>query len=234
MHLDLIESLRCPHGHDDGWLVAIPTMVRARVMWSGEIGCPTCHAEWTVDAGTLDLSRAPTRSEASSQKEMRDHTAVPSDAAGTVPDVDDNAAEALRSAALLNLTSPGGVVLLAGAHARHAAALRDLVPDLLVLALNAPDGDAAPHGQLRADAPLPLGVGTLRGARLDATHASAAWLTSVERAVAKGGRLIAPAHAALPVDMSEIARDEREWVAEIHVAASGLVPLRRGGDPLTR
>jgi hypothetical protein len=224
MHLDLIESLRCPGGHDEGWLVAIPDIVARRVMQSGEIGCPRCAATWRVDAGGLVLFAA-------------------APAVAPVPGpVDDGPAEAveaveveaLRTAALLDLRTPGGTVLLAGGHARHAEALAALVPEVLVLTLNAPDGAPVVHGHLRARAPLPLGAGTLRGARLDATHADAAWLPGVQRALARGGRLIAPVAACAGAGTRELARDGREWVAEVRVAAGGLVPLRRGGDPLAR
>lgn len=53
------------------------------------------------------------------------------------------------------------------------------------------------------------------------------------RAVQQGGRMIAPADVPVPDDVRELARDEDEWVGEVRVAASGLVPLRRGGDPLS-
>lgn len=220
MHLDLIESLRCPDAHDDGWLVAIPDVVVERVMQTGEIGCPQCAATWRVQAGVLELTTADAASPVFGLASDRPET--------------DAAAEALRTAALLDLRTPGGAVLLAGAHAHHAAALAALVPDLLVLALNAPDDAPIAHGHLRAHAPLPLGVGTLRGARLDSAHATAEWLPSVTRAIGRNGRLLAPVSATLPDGTRELARDEHEWVSDVQVAASGLVPLRRGGDPLRR
>jgi hypothetical protein len=223
MHLDLVESLRCPNAHEDGWLVAIPDVVRDRVIWTGDIGCPTCETSWRVHDGVLTLVRGGASLVAS--------PSVSADRSGEEVDA---GAEAMRTAALLNLVSPGGVVLLAGAHTQYATALAALVPDVLVLMLNAPTNLPALHGHLCAEAPLPLGVGTLRGARVDHAHASSAWLASVHRALARDARLIAPTRAALPDGTRELARDEHEWVAEVGVAASGLVPLRRGGDPLTR
>lgn len=206
----------------------MPDVVRERVMWTGEIGCPACKASWRVRDGVLELapgtgtSVAIERANDDRRGDAADHAAP------------DERAEAMRTAALLHLASPGGVVLLAGVHALHAAALATLVPDVLVLTLNAPAHVPVVHGQLRAQAPLPLGVGTLRGARLDDAHASPDWLVSVHRAVTREGRVVAPTRTALPQGAQELARDESEWVAEVRVAASGLVPLRRGGDPLTR
>ena len=223
MHLDLVESLRCPNAHEDGWLIAIPDVVRDRMMWTGEIGCPLCETSWRVHDGALSLVCGSTSM-----------VAPPSSTVDRPTDAVDESAEAMRTAALLNLVTPGGVVLLAGVHALHGAELAALVPHVLVLTLNAPANVPAVHGQLRADPPLPLGVGTLRGARLDAAHASSEWLPSVHRAIARDGRLVAPTFAALPDGAHELARDEYEWVAEVRVAASGLVPLRRGGDPLAR
>lgn len=245
MHLDLIESLRCPGAHDDGWLVAVPDVVVDRVMQSGEIGCPRCGATWRVRRGVLALTTtdaAPAtaaapeaaRSESVPSEATRSDAAPPHAARGSVRAEPDPAAEALRTAALLDLRTPGGTVLLAGHHVQHATALAALVPDVLVLALNAPDGARTVHGDLRANAPLPLGVGTLRGARLDEPHATAEWLPGVVRAIARGGRLVAPANAPLPDTTRERARDAHEWVADVQVAASGLVPLRRGGDPMRR
>jgi hypothetical protein len=236
MHLDLIESLRCPNAHDDGWLVAIPDVVRERVMWSGEIGCPQCATTWRVHEGVLvlDFASETTAAGAASSRvpgaTLRDSgsPATASCAPGSLE------SEALRTAALLDLRTPGGAVLLAGSQAHHAAALAALVPDVLVLTLNAPPDASNVHGHLRAEPPLPLGVGTLRGARLDGTHADAVWLPGVLRALARGARVIAPVAAAQPPETRELARDEREWVAEVSVAASGLVPLRRGGDPMLR
>jgi hypothetical protein len=77
-------------------------------------------------------------------------------------------------------------------------------------------------------------VGTVRGVHLDAAHSDNNWLSSAVRAVARGGRVVAPLHVHVPSDVQELARDDREWVGEVRLAASGLVPLRRSGDPMLR
>jgi hypothetical protein len=220
MHVDLVESLRCPRGHADGWLVASADDVIERRIARGTIGCPQCGAEWRIVDGELALdSGAPV---------------APGPAAAHLSgDAADLRADALRTSALLDLRDVHGAIALVGETARRADAIADLT-GVLVLAVNAPPGVARAHSRLRASRGLPLGVGTLRGVQLDAAHATEAWLTSAARAVQQGGRIVAPASTPLAAELRELARDDAEWVAEVRVAASGLVPLRRGGDPMTR
>jgi len=212
MHVDLIESLRCPHPHADGWLVASVDTVTDRRILRGTLGCPTCGLEWEIRDGALSFLARPHR---------EPRSGLPGDAR----------ADALRTAALLDVRDAHGIVLLAGDAAHAADALVELT-GVLVLAVNPPEGVARAHSRLYVHDALPLGVETLRGARLDAAHGASSWVTSALRAVARGGRLIAPASIELTADLTELARDEREWVAEVRVAAPGLVPLRRAGDPM--
>lgn len=214
MHVDLIESLRCPQPHDDGWLVARADVVVDRRISHGSVGCPMCGAEWPIHDGALHVSDAA----------MVHPAGVSSDPGQHRGDARD---EALRTAALLDLHEATGVVLLAGAHAHVADALSALT-GVLVLAVNPPAGAARAHSRLYVDNALPFGVGSMRGAQLDGAHASDAWIESASRAVRRGGRVIAPASCTVPPALRELARDAQEWVAEVRVAASGLVPLRRG------
>lgn len=214
MHVDLIESLRCPHPHADGWLVAHADLVVDRRIIRGSVGCPTCGEQWPIEDGALHLA-APVPS-------IGLHESCES-AAG----IGDARADALRTAALLDVRDAAGVVLLAGASALAADALASLT-GVMVLVVNPPTGVACAHSRLFVGDAVPFGVGSLRGARLDGAHASDAWLDSVTRAVMRGGRVVAPVSRAVPPALCELARDGHEWVAEVQVAASGLVPLRRG------
>jgi hypothetical protein len=69
---------------------------------------------------------------------------------------------------------------------------------------------------------------------VDLAHATPAWLDVLVAAITRGGRLVAPAQVPVPLGVEELARDDHEWVAEVRASASGLVPLRRGGDPMAR
>lgn len=209
MHVDLIESLRCPHPHDDGWLVARADVVSDRRIVEGTVGCPICGAEWPIADRALHFTAS------------APHPSVADADAGELR------ADALRVAALLDLRDAHGVVVLTGATAAAADALVSLT-GVLVLAINPPPGVALGHSRLYVRETLPVGVGTLRGVRLDDAHAGDAWMASVSRAVQRGGRVIAPVSCPVPPGLRELARDAREWVAEVTSAASGLVPLRRG------
>lgn len=242
MHVDLVESLRCPAAHAEGWLVAAADRVVARRIMDGTLGCPQCGGEWRIADGELLLAATEGATDATER-------AVAAEVPEAMPDAGDapvapaarsvgrrpagTRTDALRTAALLDLRESHAVVLLAGEAAREAEPLAALT-SALVLAVNAPPGAATGQSRVRTTRPLRLGVASLHGAHLDADHTSPAWLRAVVPAVRRGGRLIAPARVPLPDGLRELARDEHEWVAEVQVAASGLVPLRRGGDPLAR
>ncbi len=213
MHVDLIESLRCPHPHADGWLVASADVVVDRRIVHGTVGCPICGAEWAITEGALHIIDP-----SSLGRSALSHP---------IADPGDVRADALRTAALLDMRDATGVVLLAGASAYAADALASLT-GVLVLVVNPPAGVARAHSRLYVRDALPFGVGSMRGARLDGAHATDAWLESASRAVLRGGRVIAPVSCSVPPALCELARDAHEWVAEVRVAASGLVPLRRG------
>lgn len=214
MHVDLIETLRCPQPHADGWLVARADVVVERRIMQGTVGCPTCGAEWPIHEGALHLVAPVTARRASERRPL-------------AVEQRDARADALRTAALLDLRDASGIVLLAGACALAADALAALT-GVLVLAVNPPTGVAISHSRLFVADQLPLGVATVRGARLDASHGGVSWIASAWRSVALRGRLIAPVGCDVPASVRELARDEEEWVAEVRTTASGLVPLRRG------
>jgi hypothetical protein len=112
VHVDLIESLRCPHRHADGWLVARADCVVNRQIVRGTIGCPTCGSEWELHDGVLDVSGGP------------DVASPPLVAAPGPPPTEERVrAEALRAAALLDLRDARGVVVLVGEAAWSADAL---------------------------------------------------------------------------------------------------------------
>ncbi len=209
MHVDLVESLRCPNAHEDGWLVASADKVVQRRIMRGVIGCPQCGAEWSLTDGVLVFD-APTSLELVQIQ-------PPAEPAG-----------ALRLAALLDLRDSRGAVVMVGESARFCDGVATL-SGVLILAVNAPADSAVAHSRLYAAHRLPLGVGTVRGVVLDMAHSGPAWVASAVRALERGGRLVAPAAAAVPPEVEELARDATEWVGEVRVAASGLVPLRRGG-----
>jgi uncharacterized protein YbaR (Trm112 family) len=207
--VELIDALRCPRPHADTWLVAAADETRDRCVVRGTLGCPACRAEYRIARGVAAFDEAPPPR------------------AGADAEASDDDAEALRLAALLGLTSAGGIVAVAGAwDAAVDALLR--VADVRVLLVEParPHVPREPVGAL-AGAWLPTAAAALRGVALDERTAQPERLAAATRALRPGGRLVAPAVAPVPDGVRELARDARHWVGERDAAASPIVPLRR-------
>lgn len=206
MFVDLVDALRCPAPHAETWLVAAAHHTRDRVIVEGVLGCPECAADYPIVAGIARFG-APTAPAA----------APPHADAGEL------AAEAMRLAALLGLTSPGGIVALGGTWDACADAMLALV-DVRALLVE-PARPYAPREPLGAvvGAAMPLASGQVRGIALDAATATPERLAAAVRALRPRGRLVAPADAPLPDGVTELARDDRHWVAERDAAPTGPV-----------
>jgi hypothetical protein len=214
MFLELVDSLRCVRPHEDSWLIARADELEARHIVQGELGCPICEARYAIRDGVADF-RAGAAGLSASSAPAHDAQAL-----------------ALRAAALLGLTDPGGLVVLTGQWSECADALLDFADGVQLLAL-----DAAP--ELRSGGALslalipdvlPLAAGSARGIALDAVHATPALVAGAARALAPGGRLIAPASTLVPDSMQELARDDEHWVAaapRASVSAPVPIALRR-------
>ena len=214
MFIELVESLRCPRPHEFTWLVASTLEMAGRDIRRGLLGCPSCSARYPIREGVVDF-------------QTRDGTtpipdSMPLGDAGGDPEL------AMRIAALLDLTSPGGFVVLAGTWGHAAPALRGVVEGVEVLVLNATVALASGNGisLARSDGSIPIRPGAARGIALDERHA--VQVNGAARALRQFGRLVAPVAATLPPDLEELARDGRDWVATKRVETSEGVPLRRG------
>jgi hypothetical protein len=200
VHLEIVQALRCPRPHEASWLVARADRMEARHIVHGVLGCPVCGAEYGVREGTARLGD-------------------PVPASPAVGGAEDTA---LRAAALLGLTTPNGLVVLAGAWAGAAVEVAALADGVHVLAVNAADAPPPPGlgvSRLESAVVIPLGVAVARGIAVDAAHASPDALDAAAEALGAGGRLLAPAGSAVPDAVTELARDERWWVAEKAPAA---------------
>lgn len=215
MHIELVDSLRCPEPHDDTWLVASVTRFDGRDIVEGALGCPICRRQFVVSRGEVGFAgEAPAEGGESG-----------SSIAPPVPDGDD----VLRARALLALDEPGGIVLLGGVLAWLAQPLSDDAQVTPIL-LNAPAwawSDTVAPSAVRAHASLPFAGGSLRAVWLDAATATPSLLAGAARALRPGGRLVAPVAAALPAGVRQLASDSQVWVAESAGAPSAPVPLRR-------
>jgi hypothetical protein len=212
MFIDLVDALRCPRPHEDTWLVAAALQTRGRCLVRGTLGCPICQAEFALEQGVV----------------LFDGVGEGTAAGETAFEGEEPAELAMRLAALLDLSEPGGIVAVGGAWEPALDPLLDFT-DVRVLVLEplAAWEPREPFGALRAVG-LPVAAGGLRGVALDARTATPGRLAAAVRALRPRGRLVAPVHVALPDGVRELARDERHWVAEREAAAvSNLVPLRR-------
>ncbi len=221
---DLLDALRCPKGHAEGWLVTVVNRAAGTRLLDADLACPRCGAEFRVSDGIArfagSFSDDPT--DPASHDVQRPVALLP---------------DATRLAAELGVIGGHLPVLLAGRYATAARKYADLteVPVVVIRERSLPDdavssdlGDMV--SVLEIGERLPLGVGTLAAAAIDHGQQSPTLLGSIARAVRVRGRLVAPVTLMLPPEaqrtVREIARDDHEWVAEVTVATRGLATLR--------
>lgn len=211
MYLELVDSLRCVHVHEDSWLVARADELVDRHIVTGELGCPVCGTRYPVRQGVADFSLGTSISFGSCT-----HSAL---AIGEM---------ALRAAALLGLHESGGLVVLTGTWTAAADQILEMAERVMLLALAySPELESGGALSLaRIAGVMPLAAGSVRGIALDAAHATPSLLAGSERCLAPGARLIAPASAPIPATLRELARDDEHWVATASSATrSAPVPI---------
>ena len=210
MHSELVDTLRCLSVHEESWLVVAADEVDGRHIMRGVLGCPVCHARYPIEKGIADFTESGRLPIALEE--------------GTVP-AEESIAEKL--AAMLDLTDPSGYVILIGAWARVAAALRQVVP-VMVLAVNPPPDVAMGDGVsgVASTARIPVAGGSARGLVYDtpaAIREQEIDPIAALGAVKPGGRVVALATIAVPDDVALLARDDEHWVG-----------TRTSGAPLIR
>lgn len=210
MHSEIVDTLRCLGAHEESWLVAAADVTEERQIMRGLLGCPVCHARYPIERGVADFTGGLARPVALIDDD---------------PPFDDD--DAVKLAAMLDLTDARGYVLLVGCWARLAHPLRELVP-LMVLVANAPPDVPMGDGVsgLTVGSRIPLAAGSARGAALGAAGASLA--ESAIAAVRATGRVVGDASLALPAGVSLLARDDRQWVGTCE-GGGPLLQLVRGG-----
>ena len=203
MFVELIEALRCTRPHESVHLVASAARTEARHIVDGVLGCPGCGAEYHIADGVARF-----------------------DLAGTFgPPIEPSPDDAMRAAAFLGLTDPGGFALLHGAWGAHAELISRLTQVRLVL-LNPPVNVARDSvaGIILCGFTVPLAPDSARALAL-ASGASAAFTSSAVEAVRLGGRIVGAAATSTPDGTAPIASDDRHWVVE-KTAATGNRPPR--------
>lgn len=208
MFVELLESLRCPRGHDETSLVASAARTDARHIVEGTLGCPVCGAEFPIRAGVTFFDDAP---------------ASVASAAVAKPDAE----TAMRLAAFLELTDVHGFAILVGRWGAQADQIARLAPTPLVL-VNPPEivaGDIA--AIIRTRSAAPFAAGSARAAAID-ERTSPALTDSLVQIVRPGGRVVGPIDVPVPRALTEIVRDSQLWIAsKADARPPALVPIRR-------
>jgi hypothetical protein len=120
----------------------------------------------------------------------------------------------IRIAALLALSDGAAPYVLCGELGRDAVALGAIAEAPLVL-LDPPDDSGAGLATIIRGSPrAPFADLSVRGIALDSAHAAPDRMAAAVRVLVPGGRMVAPPDVAVPAEIRELARDERNWVGE--------------------
>ncbi len=205
MHVDAIQYLICPGSHSPAALVASAWEQKDRRIVRGALGCPACGAEYQISEGVADFRNATPQA-----------GGEPSAGTNTTLAEPPNEGAAIRLAAQLDLTQPGRRVLLFGDYARLAPSL-SVMFDAQCFAVGVEGGlegqMAGFASVMRVGASLPFAQASLHGVAMDDQHVALMGLTQAGAILRPHGRLVAPAGAGVAAGLTELARDEREWVA---------------------
>lgn len=196
--------LRCPEPHRDAMLVLATSEMNGRMVWLGVIGCPVCDRQYEIIDGIVDFTQV--ASPEPGQRTVRRTPAPPSPAA---PD-----AQTLQ--ALLDLSGPGGFVVLVGSAARYAVGLAALMGGIHFVGINAPDdvGELPVLSLLQTDRVIPLRTAMARGVVVGAEVATDAWTAEGTRILLRGRRLVVENERAGPAGVTRLAVADGLWVGE--------------------
>ncbi len=202
MHIELTEMLRCPESHLESFLVLSTGEMSGRMVRHGLVGCPVCHREYRVLAGIVDFEGAGT---GDAERGVTDATRPPS----LVPRPD-----VLQ--ALLDLSGPGGYVVLLGTAARAGPALASLVGGIHCIGVNAPDDLAEEVGLslLRCGSAIPLRGSMARGVVVGADLAEPPWLAEAARVLLRGRRFVVAGEDVAAPGVKHLVTGQGLWVGE--------------------
>jgi len=200
VHIELTEMLRCPEPHGEAFLVLSTGEMRGRMVRSGILGCPICRREFPIVKGIVDFAGSVAAPQAPLPASRSPHL------------VD---SEALQ--ALLDLSGPGGYVVLVGAAARHAVGLAGLMGGIHFIGINAPgDVEELPAlSLLVCQGVIPLRQTIARGVVVGSDRLGSDWLAEARRVVLPGRRVVIEGEdVALPAGLTRLAAGEGLFVGE--------------------
>ena len=197
MHIDLTEMLRCPEPHREAFLVMSTGEMRGRMVRSGVLGCPVCGREYAILKGVVNFSGSRER--------------------GVAPSGAPSGTDAETLQALLDLSGPGGYVVLVGSAARHAVGLAKLMGGIHFVGIDAPpDVEELPVlSLLGCVTMIPLRQTMARAVVVGRERADAAWLAEGHRVLLPGRRLVIEREDVTPPDgLTRVASGQGLLVAE--------------------
>jgi len=200
VHIELTEMLRCPERHEEGYLVMSTGEMVGRMVRSGMLGCPACGKEYPIVKGVAHFSRSVTPGEPTHPASRISHPA-----------------DAQTLQALLDLSGPGGYVLLLGSAAQHAVGLAGLMGGIHFVGVNAPaEVEELPVLSLLAcEAMIPLRQTVARAAVVGPDRLGADWLAEARRVLLPGRRLVIESErVAAPAGLTQLALGHGLFVAE--------------------
>jgi uncharacterized protein YbaR (Trm112 family) len=208
MHIELTEMLRCPESHREEMLVLSTGEIRDRMVRSGLIGCPVCHKEYPISRGIVNFRRNKERVTSDQSSGPRPAYRPPS----PLP-----SADAAKLQALLELSGPGGYVVLVGSAVRQAPRLGSLMEGIHFVGINAPlEMEEQPMlSLLYANERVPLRTSVSRGVVVGADLATSPWLVEAHRVLLRGRRFVVEnEEPELPIGLVKLAAEHGLWVGE--------------------
>ncbi len=192
MFIELTEHLRCPEDHEQTELVLATGEMSDRAVRWGTVGCPRCQREYPIESGVVAFAEPP--SPPGSAWEMPEPGVLP---------------------ALLDMSGPGGFVVLVGSAVQGLDALAAAIEGVHYVAVNAP-GDFAPHPRLSrlTGEVLPLRTSMARGVVVGREWADDFWLREAVRVLLRGRRLVVLSEQADPEGVNQLAAGKGMWVGE--------------------
>jgi uncharacterized protein YbaR (Trm112 family) len=208
VHIELTEMLRCPEPHGEAFLVMSTGEMLGRMVRSGILGCPICRREFPIVKGIVDFSG---KGKGERGKVDDEGATIPL-SHFPVPAVDPETLQAL-----LDLSGPGGYVVLVGTAARHAVGLAGLMGGIHFIGINPPgDVEELPVlSLLVCPGMIPLRQTIARGVVVGSDRLGSDWLAEARRVVLPGRRVVIEGEdVPAPVGLTRLAVGEGLFVGE--------------------
>ena len=197
--------LRCPESHGEAFLVMSTGEMLGRMVRSGILGCPICRREFPIVKGIVTFLGSGERG------------AVPRGAPEGPAPRSPLPADPETLQALLDLSGPGGYVVLVGTAARHAVGLAGLMGGIHFVGINAPaDVEELPVlSLLVCPDMIPLRQTVARGVVVGSDRLGSDWLAEARRVVLPGRRVVIEGEdVPVPVGLTRLAAGEGLFVGE--------------------